>query len=459
MKKFVFAALLISLMFSGLALISLGNYGVAQSGNSESRAGLSDLQKVTPSHTINPNKPTDSPKQTKEPSPIETPKPSHTPNPNKPTPSETPPSNKPAEPPGQSENPTPNNTPNPNKPTEIPTPSETPKPTHSPNPNKPTPNPTINPEPSPTEKPTASPTPTATPAPTTAPGQQKYKISGYILDSNGNGLANAEIIFNVPSIVPSVYSDYTGYYAIYAPMGIYHIDVWPPFDSNFIFYDEPVYAVGSDAAKNITLLSGMKVSGYITDSSGTPVSGAVVSLNGFFCGWYSKYNGYYFVTAPPGTYTLNVRPRPGNSFPSFSEGNFTVNGNKAKNITLSGSGSNLSPTPTAIPTRSPASISILADTKFSEVDSTIFVTGKLSDQNGNPLKDKMVILSYAVEGSSIWYQVGSGKTSTVGEYSIQWVIAASGAFTLKVEWIGDNSFIAASDSTALSFSASKNGSG
>ena len=167
---------------------------------------------------------------------------------------------------------------------------------------------------------------------------EPFSISGYILDSDGNGVAGANIIFNVPDIVPSVYSDASGYYLISAPAGTYHVNVWPPFDSNYIYYDEPAFVVDSDVTKNITLNSGYKVSGYITDLSGAPVVKAVVSLNNFLCGWYSTYSGYYFVTAPAGTYTLNARPANGpqdvTDFSPYSESNVIVNSNFEKNITV-----------------------------------------------------------------------------------------------------------------------------
>ncbi len=165
-----------------------------------------------------------------------------------------------------------------------------------------------------------------------------FKISGYILDSDGNGIAGAMIIFNVPQIVPAVLSDSSGYYMIYAPVGTYHVNVWPPFDSHYISYDEPALAVRSDITKNITLTTGYKISGYITDSSGAPIVKAVVSMDNFFCGWYSKYSGRYFVTAPAGTYTLRARPANGpqnvTDFLPYSESNVVVNGDLAKNITV-----------------------------------------------------------------------------------------------------------------------------
>lgn len=161
------------------------------------------------------------------------------------------------------------------------------------------------------------------------------KISGYVLDAEGNGLAGAQVIFGVPDVVPSVFTDDSGYYKVYAPAGTYHVNVWPPFDSNYLSFDQPEFTVEtSDISKNITLSSGYKLSGYLTDSSGAPIRGALASLNQFHCGWYSDPSGYYFVTAPAGTYTLNIQPKTGPSFPTYTENNFTLTGDTAKNINL-----------------------------------------------------------------------------------------------------------------------------
>jgi len=200
-----------------------------------------------------------------------------------------------------------------------------------------------------------------------------YKISGYILDSNGHGIAGAHIIFNVLHI-PAGYSDSSGYYSISAPAGTYHVNVWPPFDSNYIHYDEPGFVVGSDMTKNITLYSGYKVSGYVSFSNGTPVVGAAVifrnSANTWFgSGWFSTSEGYYFLNVPAGTYTIDAHPRTGynysgptTDFPPYYEYNFTVNGDTVKNITVGGSPptSSLHPEPTSSPESSLASSSELS---------------------------------------------------------------------------------------------------
>jgi outer membrane protein assembly factor BamB len=177
-------------------------------------------------------------------------------------------------------------------------------------------------------------------SPNTQPAAS-YEISGYILDENGNGIEGAHIIFNVPDIVPSVTSGASGFYSISAPAGTYHVNVWPPFDSNYINYDEPSFVVGADMTKNITLQSGYKVSGYISDSLGNPVVGAVVLLDNYGSGWFSNSAGYYFLNVPAGTYTINAHPRTGDyysgpttDFPTYYEYNFTVNSDTVKNITV-----------------------------------------------------------------------------------------------------------------------------
>ena len=312
--------------------------------------------------------------------------------------------------------------------------------------------------------------PVSTPTPT--PNPSSFKISGYILDANGHGIGGANIIFNVPSIVPSVWSDSSGYYVISAPVGTYHVNVWPPFDSNYINYDAPEFVVGSDMTKNITLYSGYKVSGYISDSSGTPVVGAAVllrnSVKTFGSGWFSNNAGYYFLSVPAGTYTIDAHPRTGNyysgpttNFPTYYEYNFTVNSNTIKNITVGGTSPSPSPTPSPSPSPSPsptppvnatpAQITISTDTTSAVVGSVVNVNGKLSRVNGTSLPSKLVTLSYAISGNSTWVPIGSAITNDAGEYNIQWVNAGSGTFTLKVEWVENAGYPGISNTTTLSF--------
>jgi hypothetical protein len=132
--------------------------------------------------------------------------------------------------------------------------------------------------------------------------------------------------FSVPDIIPSVLTNSAGYFEVYAPEGTYDFCIWPAFDSNFLSYRLKTFTVTGNITRNFTLTEGCKVSGYITDSQGTPISGALVSLDSHISGWYSKSNGYYFVTAPAGTYTLTVQPRTGPTFATYTISSFVVNG-------------------------------------------------------------------------------------------------------------------------------------
>jgi outer membrane protein assembly factor BamB len=192
---------------------------------------------------------------------------------------------------------------------------------------------------------------------------ERFKISGYVLDSNGCGIAKADVIFNVPSIVPGVFTDNSGYYETYGPSGTYHISVWPPFDSNYLNGDEAGFTVSSDITKNMTLQTGFKISGYVINSIGTPMVGASVlfktSNRIYGSGYFTNSLGYYFINVPAGTYTIDAHPQtafnpsysgPCTPFPTYYEYNFAVNGNINKNIIVGGAQPTPTPTSTTMPT-------------------------------------------------------------------------------------------------------------
>ena len=312
--------------------------------------------------------------------------------------------------------------------------------------------------------------------------QVTYSFSGYVLDSNGNGVAGAQVNFN--GVIPNAATDTKGYYTTTAPAGTYQIYVWPPFDSNYVNYAESGIVVSGNILRNLTLQTGFKVSGYITDSSGSPMVGASVLFKSgsqvYGSGWYSKSNGYYYISVPAGTYTIDAHPQtafnpsftgPCTPFTTYYEYNYAVNANTNKNITVNSSPnptpqstSQPTPAPTNPPTQNPTpsptpakpalpttQISISTEGSTYQVGSTLSVKGKLTDLKGNALNDKTVILSSSLDGGVSWEPVGSGKTDTEGQYSVQWLIQASGTFKLKAEWAGSNSLSGSSVTTAVSF--------
>ena len=87
-----------------------------------------------------------------------------------------------------------------------------------------------------------------------------YKISGYILNSKGNGVAGARVTFVSGRPLPS-YSDNSGYYGVFANSGINSVSVFPPSDSNYVEYNQKSFNVQSNMTVNFTLSLGYRLSG------------------------------------------------------------------------------------------------------------------------------------------------------------------------------------------------------
>jgi hypothetical protein len=116
---------------------------------------------------------------------------------------------------------------------------------------------------------------------------------------------------------------------------------------------------------------------------------------------------------------------------------------------VSGNGSSVPPpSGSSLP---PSHISIIAEPLSTAAGSAVNVFGTLTDVNGSALQNKTVVLSYTFPGIDSWIPISSGLTDEQGKYTIQWINTASGTFTLKAEWSGDESGAATSNQTSLSF--------
>jgi len=197
------------------------------------------------------------------------------------------------------------------------------------------------------------------------------------------------VLLNVPDIVPSLFTSAAGYYEMYAPAGTYHMNVWPPYNSDYIYFDQPGVVVASDMVKDITLVNGYRVSGYVVDLSGKPVTGVVVTLGNYFSGYYTTNNGYYVIGVPAGTYTMNAHPQSGilNSagvnFPNYLEYNVVVNGDMIKNLTVGN--------PTA--TQPPKPTNGYSPVKTPNPGVTYKMSGYVLDSNRQPIVGAKVYIS------------------------------------------------------------------
>jgi hypothetical protein len=177
----------------------------------------------------------------------------------------------------------------------------------------------------------------------TSNAQSTVKVSGYVMDSLNRGVSGSRVIlYSQPTGVSA--GAYTpgpnGYYEIHVPANTYSFSVFPPVDSNYVSYDQYGFVVGNtDTTKNITLSLGYKISGYVVDSSDRPLNNILVYLNQNISGYNTDYlsgygtddSGYYYVSAPSGTYNLKARDQGGTNLID-TEVNFVVGSDTIKNI-------------------------------------------------------------------------------------------------------------------------------
>jgi hypothetical protein len=127
----------------------------------------------------------------------------------------------------------------------------------------------------------------------------------------------------------------------------------------------------------------------------------------------------------------------------------TAGGFATYELVASGDGS--SPSPPSSPSLASSYISITAEPLSTVAGSPVNVFGTLTDTNGDALQNKTIVLSYIFSGLDSWVPISSDLTDEQGKYSIQWINSASGTFTLKAEWSGDETNNGTSNQTSLSF--------
>jgi hypothetical protein len=114
------------------------------------------------------------------------------------------------------------------------------------------------------------------------------------------------------------------------------------------------------------------------------------------------------------------------------------------------------PSPTESPPTSTASITIDTQATATTAGATVNIYGNLTGNQNSPLTNKTVLLYYTFEGLDTWVPITSTLTNELGQYSIQWINTASGTFTLKAKWSGDETYTGACNTTTLSFLPTQN---
>ena len=87
-----------------------------------------------------------------------------------------------------------------------------------------------------------------------------------------------------------------------------------------------------------------------------------------------------------------------------------------------------------------AQISVSTNAEEAQIGYLVDVSGVLTNQNGEPLNDKTIILSNSIPGVTTWTPIAVATTDSNGFYSATWMPTATGKFAIKAEWKGDETY-------------------
>jgi hypothetical protein len=140
-----------------------------------------------------------------------------------------------------------------------------------------------------------------------------FKISGYVLDPNGNGVSGAKITFaRGTPFYPSAYTNNSGYYEVLPYTGFNDVSITPPSDSNFVKFSQSSFDVESNMTANFTLSKGYRLSGFVLDQNLNPIKswlngGVGIFLDSYWSGTWADSNGHYYVVAPAGIHKIYAK--------------------------------------------------------------------------------------------------------------------------------------------------------
>ncbi len=93
----------------------------------------------------------------------------------------------------------------------------------------------------------------------------------------------------------------------------------------------------------------------------------------------------------------------------------------------------------------PAKISVSAYTETLQTGYRVNINGNLTTPEGKPLSDENVVISYSIPGTSTWNPISAATTDQNGFFEVAWISPATGKFSVKADWAGNEAYSAASD--------------
>ena len=130
-----------------------------------------------------------------------------------------------------------------------------------------------------------------------------YKVSGTVVSSNGSAVPSAHVYFNGFFYTSQTFSSSNGDFSAYLYNDTYAMSVFYP-NYNTVPTPRDLNISGSSISGLVLtispLVNGFIVSGYIHNTSGNPIGGALISDYSNFKSSYSSANGYYSLSVSLG---------------------------------------------------------------------------------------------------------------------------------------------------------------
>ena len=165
--------------------------------------------------------------------------------------------------------------------------------------------------------------------------QSGFVVSGYVLTPRGAAVASASVEFYNSSWSTSGYTSSLGYYSLGVTAGTYSVYCGPPSGTNLLNYQVSGVVVSGNMVYNITLQTGLVVSGYVQTPTGAAVANVYVNFNGpSYSGGTTNSSGYYSAVLQAGTYSVSVSAPSGTNLINYQASNVVVSSNMVYNITL-----------------------------------------------------------------------------------------------------------------------------
>jgi hypothetical protein len=102
------------------------------------------------------------------------------------------------------------------------------------------------------------------------------------------------------------------------------------------------------------------------------------------------------------------------------------------------------------PTLKETNISLSVSALTQQIGLEIDMSYRLVNTENKSIIGEAILFSYNSPGTQTWYPITSATTDAQGQYSVSWIPTATGTFTVKAEYVGNEVYAASSDAKNVS---------